>query len=772
MLAISIPAGAQQQNTTFIGAPDPQGLGNPLSDMPVAAPASERPTPGAATPLGGPVGQGDDGPVTFTADEVEYDRERERVVATGRVEAWQGGRFLRADRFTYDRTTRIATVQGNVQVIEADGQVFYAEEAELGEGFRDGVMTEVRARLAQNARMAANGARRTEGTVNDLSRVVYSSCNLCAEDPTRPPLWQMRARMATQDRNTQRISYRDATIQIGGVPVLYTPYFSHPDPQTPRASGFLFPTLGYTRYLGAFAQTPYFWAIDDQSDLLITPTFAEKVLPNLALEYRRRFNNGELQVQGSIGYFDNDAATRLNSGTPTSEQIAGHIFSRGRFNIDENWRVGFDLNRASSESYLRTFRFEYRRVLSSQAYAEGFWGTESYARVDVRAYQGLRSTDDVRQIPYVAPNAYFDYAPRRQIGGGWLTTDIGILGLTRDVGSYSQRLATRVSWERPFYGSFGDIWTVRGQGDAAGYAAGGQELITNTGNSAANGVHANGNFRAALDWRMPWMRSAGDWGTQTIEPRVQFVTGPNMGKQIRFPNEDSLDFEFNDANLFQLNRFTGRDRLEGGTRVDAALRGSWNFVNGGRVEGLVGRSYRIAGSSQFPAGQGLDRQASDWVGRATISPVSWMEMIGRARLDGQTGQHRASEALANISFGRVGPLDNVFANAGYLYASPQPYLFPNDQGRNEVSVGGGAQYRTAGGGVWRVSASIRYDLKIERPVLIQGVAGYEDECFILEGRLMRRFAQDPVTREDYIGNTVFLVRVGFKTVGDYFFRAI
>nr|WP_314076035.1 LPS assembly protein LptD [uncultured Roseococcus sp.] len=792
LAALAMPTGSRAQQGTSPLFADPQPMGDTLRDLvqpspptggaaPATAPApSTAPAPAAGAATGTAaaptvVGRaaGDDGPVTFTADEVEYDRDRARVVARGHVEAWQNGRFLRADSFTYDRNTRVAVVQGNVQIIEADGQVFYADEAELGEGFRDGVLTEVRARLAQNARMAGNGARRTDGTINDLSRVVYSSCNLCAEDPTRAPLWTMSARMATQDRNTQRISYRDATIRIGGVPVLYTPFFSHPDPQTPRASGFLFPTLGYTRLLGAFAQTPYFWAIDDQSDLLITPTFAQKVYPNLAGEYRRLFNSGELQIQGSIGYFDNDAAQRLGAGA--NEQIdrhlSGHIFSRGRFNIDENWRVGFDLNRASSDSYLRTFRLEYRRVLTSQAYAEGFWGTESYARIDARAYQGLRSTDDTSRTPYVAPNAIFEHAPRKQIAGGWLTTDVGLLGLTREIGTFSQRLSTRATWDRPFQDGQGGIWTVRTQADVLGYYAGGQD-ISPTNLPAANGTHVNANFRAALDWRMPFMRSAGDWGTQLIEPRVQFVTGPNMGHQLRFPNEDSLDFEFTDANMFNLNRFNGRDRLEGGTRVDAAMRASWNFANGGRVEGLVGRSYRIAGTNNLPPGQGLDQRASDWVGRATFSPVSWVEILGRARLDSESGQHRASEAVASLQLGRVGPLDNTYLSAGYLYQRPQPLLFAGDQGRNEVSFGGGAQYRTASGAVYRASATMRYDLKLERPVLVQATLGYEDECFILEGRLMRRYAQDLVTHQDFVGNTVFLVRVGFKTVGDYFFRAI
>ena len=34
-------------------------------------------------------------------------------------------------------------------------------------------------------------------------------------------------------------------------------------------------------------------------------------------------------------------------------------------------------------------------------------------------------------------------------------------------------------------------------------------------------------------------------------------------------------------------------KQEGGTRVDTAMRSAWDFPNGGQVEGLVGRSYRL-----------------------------------------------------------------------------------------------------------------------------------------------------------------------------------
>ncbi len=746
------------------------GLGGGVA--PAAAPAAAA----TAAATAGPPKPSNNAPITFTADEVEYDRERGIVTARGRVEAWQNERILRADTFIYDRENGIATVRGNVQLMEADGQVLFAEEAELGEGFREGVLTGVRALLAANGRLVANGARRTpvpvpEGappgtqpaTFTDLTRVVYSSCNLCERDPTRPPLWQVRARTATQDSDVQRVAYRDARVEFYGVPLLYAPFFSHPDPQTPRASGFIFPTSGSTRFLGGFTQIPYFWAIDDQSDLTLTATLATRQAPNLAAEYRRRFNNGDIQVQASAGYFNGND----NQG---EKGFAGHIFSRARFHLDENWRTGLEINRATNETYLRTYRFEYRRVLTSLAYLEGFWGTEGYARFDARVYQGLRSTDNNRQIPIVGPNAYGEYAPRDKVFGGFLQADAGLLVITRQIGAYDQRLATRVGWRREEIDPVGGLWNFRMQGDARAYNAGRQQQNPNY-FPDANGQSMVGNFRAAVDWRMPLVRDWGEWGQQTIEPRAQLVGGPNTGFQGRFPNEDSVDYEFTDATLFNLNRFNGRDRQEGGMRVDYALRSAWNFPNGGMVEAVAGQSMRYHKDSTFAAGTGLELRNSDYVGRLTVAPTYWFNVSTRARLDSQSMQNRFNDFIATTSFRNVLGLDNLGLQAGYLYSQPLPYLTPV-QKRNEVLAGITASTRTANGANWRIGVSVRYDIELDRPVLIQGIAGYEDECFILEGRFVRRFARNPTTDQQYAGNTIFLIRLAFKTLGEYGFRAL
>ena len=724
----------------------------PISPPPSIAPGEPAPTR-AETVTPAPRAQ-QDVPVTFTADEVQYDQNAALVVARGRVEAFQGGRILRADELTYNRNTGVATARGNVQLIEADGQVMFAESAVLSNQMRDGVLEGLRGYLLQNGRIAASGARRTGGSIFDLSRVVYSVCDPCKDDPLAPPLWQLRARTATLDRTEQQVRYRGASLEMAGVPVIWLPYLQHPDGSAPRQSGFLSPSFGITKYLGGFIETPYYWAIDESQELVLRPTTSTRVAPNLGLDYRRRFNSGELEMLSSVGYLDGREGTE--------EGVAGHIFAKGRFSLDETWRAGFDLNRASSEQYLRIYRYGGQRVLPTTLFTEGFWGPEAFARFDARAYQGLRQTDDISRIPLVLPNIYADWESPEDSLGGRFTVDTSNFAVFRGTGTSTRRLSSRIGYALPRMDDLGGIWTLRAQTDLAAYDFEDINLAPNYATGNPNGQSAAANIRTALDWRMPFLRDGGDWGRQVIEPRIQMVTGPMTGGQYRIPNEDSIVFDFTDANLFSLNRFSGRDRQEGGTRADLALRGAWLLPEDRQVEALVGRSFRVQedGGPFYPY-SGLQKRASDYVGRLSLRPASWLDLTGRARRDGESFAVRAYDVSTTIR-----PFEDTSFTLGYLQSPPMPYLNPVAQ-REEIYLGASQRL-----GFWRVSAFTRQDLQLNRPVATGLSALYEDECFIFETRFVKRYAEDPATNDLYPASTMLLFRFGFKTIGDFGLRAL
>jgi len=683
-------------------------------------------------------------PVTFTADRVEYDRDNAIVSASGNVEAWQNDNVVRADKIVFDRNTNVAAATGNVVMVQPDGQVLFSDYAELTEGLRDGVLRGMRAILAENGKLVANGARRTQGTINEMSRAVYSTCNLCATDPSKPPLWQLRARSAVQDGQNKRIEYRDVVLDIYGVPVGYFPYFWHADPSVRRASGFLVPSFGQSKNLGVFLAAPYFWALNDVSDVTITPTLSSQQYGNLNFQYRRRFNDGTLDIDTGFG---------RDLG-----KLEADIFARGRFAYDDTWRYGFDIDRATSSRYLRDYRVNNRAdVLTSRIYVEGF-GTGAYTKLDSIAYQGLVDSVKQSRLPYVLPRYEYSFFGEPDALGGRLSFDTQNFNVLRQVGTNTQRASATLNWQRPFAGAFGEVYGLTLQADTAAYAA---TSLNQNPNFAGNGSAetARAHPQVAIDVRWPLVRDG--WGTQLIEPRVQLVAGPNTGgsRNQRIPNEDSLDFEFTDQNLFSLNRFPGIDRLEGGIRANVALHLNWT-IGDAQVDGLVGQSFRSRRDDTFPVGSGLERRASDIVTRTTVSPTPWFDLTGRTRLDNRTGNVRFADAIGTAGT----PLLRV--SGGYIYSAVNPYFLYDQptipasyfRHRNEATVSASTQFDK-----YRASAYVRRDLELAKLSAAGVHATYEDECFVFDVSYNRRYT----SLNGDNGASSILFQLTFKTVGQF-----
>jgi len=561
-----------------------------------------------------------------------------------------------------------------------------------------------------------------------------------------------------QDLEHKKIEYEDAVLEMYGIPVAYFPYFWHVDPSVKRASGLLIPSAGTSSGLGVFYAQPYYWVLDDQSDATFTPMLTTKHGPQIDVEYRRRFNDGMLLTNVSTGYQDNS--------------VQESVYLKGQFNYDETWRWGFNINHTSSADYIRDFRLGPDlggdiNLLSSQIYAEGF-GVGAYSRLDTHFYQVLNTAITSSKVPIVLPRYQYSYFGQPDDWGGRLSLDAGAFNVARNDGTNTRRASMTLDWERPFMGSLGDIWKLKFHNDAAAYNASSFEEQPNFGTQNQIDT-ARALPQAALDLHWPFMRDSGAWGMQLIEPIAEVIVAPHTGLSQRnqYPNEDSLDFEFSDTNLFGFHRFPGIDLLEGGDRANLGLHTAW-YLNGTAFDSLIGQSYRTFKDNLFAQNTGLHSQVSDVVARASFAPTNWLDLTYRTRLDQQTLATRMVDAFGTIGTGAFS------VNAGYLYTVDNPYeqydqpLPPPTSTtfytpRREITLG-----TTARWGAYRLTTAAQYDLQTHQADTVTADAIYEDECFIMDVRLYRRYT----SYNGDNGSKAVLIQLTFKTVGAFGYRAL
>ncbi|MGE0714453.1 MAG: LPS-assembly protein LptD [Alphaproteobacteria bacterium] len=724
-----------------------------LAAMPDDAHAQGRIRPGSAgSPMSG-IGKPQDTsqPVLFSAEELSHDRDLGIVVARGKVEMTQDQRTLLADVVSYNERTNVATASGNVSILEPTGDVIFADYVELSDGLREGFVRNVRMLMTDGGRMAGNDAQRIGGNRTELEKGVYSPCDLCPVDPTRPPVWQVRAARVIHDQERKIVQYKDATMEIMGFPVAWSPYFSHPDPSVKRQSGFLAPTIGAKTDLGAFAKVPYYFVLSDSMDFTFEPIITSAQGPVIAGEFRHRLRNGYYELYGSATIADRTTGTN-DAPVTENDKFRGHIKGKGRFDLDDNWRAGFDVARATDATYMRRYGYGSEETLTTRLFAEGFRG-RSYADVSAYAFQGLRPEDkDIKQ-PVVAPVATVNYVGEPNDIGAYWAVDANAMNLYRQDGTDSRRLSVRGAWRVPWQTALGDRWdlTASLRGDA--YWASDLPVDSDPDpKKTRNATTGRALPQVHVDWRYPWVRN--DPGVQyLIEPVASFTAGPVMGKQTDVPNEDSLNFELTDANIMRANRFPGLDRMDGGQRVAYGLNLGAYLANGVSVRSFIAQSYSFQENRAMPVGSGAEDQRSDIVGRFVVSPSQYLDLLYRFRLDKDDFSPRRHE------IGAAGGPSWLKMYGSYIFLDAPPNE-PVTGKREELAFGASAQLSR----YWSIFGRTTIDLKQGAEFLDSALGlKYEDECLAVVATYRRTRTQDlDIERSDAI-----LVRLFFKNLGEF-----
>lgn len=712
-----------------------------VQDLPDEGPETPPPAEsGRPSRAGQPAGNE---PVIFAADEVQYDQELALLVARGNVEIAEGGRILLADTVTYNQRTDTVTASGNVRLLEPTGEIIASDYLELTDQMREGFIKDVRILLTDRSRMAGNTARRSGGNRTELRRGVYSPCDLCRDDPTRAPLWQLKAEQVTHDQELKKIEYHDARLEVGGIPVLYTPYLSHPDPSVKRQSGFLAPTLGNSSDLGAHATVPYYFNIAPDKDFTFSPMFTGSAGTVLAGEYRQRWGFGEAQLSGSI----TPNSTLVDSAGLSHDAVRGHAFGRGRFNINEDWRSGFDLQRTTDQTYLLRYKFSaIDTFLTTDTYAERF-GRRSYANITNYTFQTLQANTADKNQATVLPVGSYNWVTEPNSYGATWNFDANGLDLFRQAGSDSRRVALGGAWRIPWKGAMGDLYSFTASLRGDGYYV--TDVPLATGGPTFNGFTGRIFPQLAAEWRWPWARTSGTT-SQLIEPIVAVVAAPTALNNSKIPNDDSASFDFGENDLFRRNRFPGYDRVDDGQRVDYGLRTAIYGQGGGRTTLLVGQSYRFQNTSSFPAGSGLENRLSDIVGALTVAPDPTFDATYRVRRATDFRNHRQEVIFSG------GP-PKLRLSISYL-SIPKGSGNLQDEDRQEVS------------GVVRLGLSRYWDLvlggtqsfALSETLSSSVQAIYQDECLAF----IASISQSSNSVRDVTPGTSILATVILKNLGE------
>jgi LPS-assembly protein len=385
--------------------------------------------------------------------------------------------------------------------------------------------------------------------------LVDSSYSTCKPEQTD---WYLKTSETKLDFDRKEGEAKNATLWFGNTPIFYSPTISFPLSGQPR-SGVLYPNYSTSTRSGLDFTLPYYWNIAPNYDLTLFPRYMSKRGFQLGAEARYLEHNFQGNIR--LEYLPNDEmkdrsryAYRIEHQHDLGRDVSAQIDWNG-VSDDFYWQ---DM----SSRLLRTSQAQLRRQLQL-TYAPSPWLQGS---IQVLRHQTLQLDPSIKRPYFIEPQLNIvGYKP------DVLKMDFSMIGqysrfthadLGKDQGDrfvfYPQLSLPIVN---PAFQITPKLGLHISQYSLDRATAGLPDTISRT--LPTFTLDSSMVFERDVEW-------FGKGHIQTLEPRLYYVNIPYRD-QSNIPLFDTALADFNFAQIFSENRYSGYDRINDANQLTLAL---------------------------------------------------------------------------------------------------------------------------------------------------------------------------------------------------------
>ena len=498
------------------------------------------------------------------------------------------------DNFKFNIIDKVVDVE-NLQLIDVSNNDYKINEAMInlnigefiGKNVKIFFYKEIFGNSENDPRLFGNSIihNKNETLVN---KGIFTSCKI--KDNEKCPPWLIKADQVKHNKKNKTIEYKNAWLNVYDFPLVYFPFFYHPDPTVKRQSGFLLPKLSNSSTLGNSIQLPYYKVISDNKDLTFSPKifFDDNVL--LQTEYRQKNKNSELITDQSINF--NDDSTR------------SHFFGNFK-NSTENYEYQLNIESTSNKNYLKKYEVT-SPLIDDNMNLNSFISFEkdfdnSYFSTSFEVFEDLTKNDS-DSFEYIYPNYLFNKQINSNTPG---SIEFNTSGYQKkyDTNRYDAVIVNDIKYNSlqniSKTGSINNFSFILKNLNTDG------ENSTNHGNSLKNKILTS--FQ--IDTKHP-MKKETDNYLNYLTPKASLKFSPTETKNIR--NEENT---VNYLGLFNVDRFNDNQMIEGGESLTLGFDYTSKSKQNNKGLGLsIGQVYRLSENTDLPIASSLGQKRSDFIG--------------------------------------------------------------------------------------------------------------------------------------------------------------
>ncbi len=446
----------------------------------------------------------------------------------------------------------------------------------------------------------------SQGNETLIKKGIFTSC----KDNNNCPPWAITAKEIIHDKNKKEIKYKNALLKIYNIPVLYFPKFFHPDPTVDRKSGFLMPSFGESKNLGASINIPYFFAISESEDITFKPRF---------------FSSDELLLQTELRevnkYSSHIIDLSLNKTNSDDEKGRNtHFFSNSNFNLNNNFfnksNLKVKVEKVSNDDYISLYSLESTSpIIKDTTTLENiieFNGTQNNFNVDLslESYETLgKPTSD--RYEFVYPNYSFETTKNFK-NEFFNNLDFTSSGNQK---KYSTNIYEAVQINDFIFNGNKNISNY-------GFNHNFKTILKNVNSDGKNSKKFKEKEQSEIlsmityDLDLPLVKNDAKFYNSLL-PKISFRHSPNDTKNLK----DEERF-LNTDNVFSLNRIGFNETIESGTSVTLGLdfEKKYKEDNASLFSSKIATVFRDEMNENLPIKSTLGKKQSDIFGEIKFAP--------------------------------------------------------------------------------------------------------------------------------------------------------
>jgi LPS-assembly protein len=435
--------------------------------------------------------------------------------------------------------------------------------------------------------------------ITEYKKGVFTTCK---KNDDCPP-WEISAEKIKHDKSKKTIYYDNAWLKIYDVPVLYFPRFFHPDPTVKKQSGFLMPSIDSSNSIGTSFTLPYYHVISKNNDFTIKPRYFSKNKLLLQSEYRNVTESSENTFDFSL-LGENDKSSKSHFFSNSRKKLYLKNFSESELNLQ--------VQSTSNDTYLKTYRLK-SPIINESNLLRSFVEVSGYSD-DTSFNLGFSSFEDLNKIntdrfEFIYPS--YSFSKTLDIddsyNGNFTFNTSGFIK------NYDTNIFEKVAINDLIFSSNPKINDFGVKND---YKVLFKNVNTDSINSIKYKNKRNHDLLSIFEYNsfFPLKKETEDY-KNILTPKISFKYSPNKTENISKENK-RLDIN----NIFNLNRISSSDTVEGGTSITYGLEFEKLINDRSFFESKIANVQRLKVDNNLPRNNNLGAKTSDIIGEINFYP--------------------------------------------------------------------------------------------------------------------------------------------------------